>query len=55
MFLNLYVLLSKDLSGTELLGIAFTSLLGMLLIWDARGNRRPLNQRTRTRATNRPR
>jgi len=45
MFLNFYSVLSKDLSGTGLLAVAFASLLGMLLIWDARGNRE--NQRNK--------
>jgi hypothetical protein len=47
MFLNLYSLVSRDLSGTGMLAIAFASVLGTLLVWDARGNRRTLNQRNR--------
>lgn len=55
MFSNLYSLVSSDLSASGILGIAFAGFLGMMLIWDARGNRQPLNQRTRTSGTNKAR
>jgi len=56
MFINLYLLVTRDLSETGILGIAFASLLGTLLIWDARGNRQAtLNNRARTGAANRAR
>jgi hypothetical protein len=47
MFLNLFSLVSKDLSGTGVLAVAFASVLGTLLIWDARGNRQSLRQRNK--------
>jgi|KBSMisStandDraft_5_1062788.scaffolds.fasta_scaffold23675_4 hypothetical protein len=51
MFLHLYSLVASDLSGTGILGIVFAGILGMLLIWDARGNRQSLPQRTSDQRT----
>ncbi|HTM17461.1 MAG TPA: hypothetical protein VL135_11170 [Terracidiphilus sp.] len=47
MFLNLYLLVARDLSATGMLAVAFAGVLGMLLIWDARGNRQTLRQRNK--------
>jgi len=55
MFFNLYSFVSRDLSGTGVLGIAFAGILGMLLIRDARKNRETFQQRTPTSKTDRAR
>jgi hypothetical protein len=55
MFLNLYSLVSRDLSGTGILTVAFASVLGMLLIRDARADGQPLNQQTRNSRPNKSR
>lgn len=47
MLFNLYLLVSRDLSGTGMLGIMFASILGILLIWDARENGQILNQQNK--------
>ena len=52
MLLNLYLLVSKDLSGTGMLAVGFAGVLGTLLICDARGSRQNLNGQTRERRTN---
>ncbi len=47
MISNLYSMLARDVSGMGVLGIAFAGVLGMLLIWDARGTRETVRERER--------
>jgi len=42
---NLFLSVSRDLSGTRILGIMLASILGILLIWDARDMGETLKQR----------
>jgi hypothetical protein len=39
--------LSNSLSGTEALSIMLAGILGVLLIWDARRNGHPMNERNK--------
>jgi hypothetical protein len=45
MLFNLFSLVSRDLSGTGIVGITFAGVLGILLVWDARENGQTLNHR----------
>jgi hypothetical protein len=45
MLFNLFLSVSRDLSGTGILGIMLASILGILLIWDARDMGETLKQR----------
>ena len=47
MLVHLFSSVSSDLSGTGILGILFASVLGILLILDARQNGQPLKQRNK--------
>ncbi|WP_162601100.1 hypothetical protein [Occallatibacter savannae] len=47
MLIDLYLSVSRDLSGTGVMGLAFAGVLGMLLIWDARGGRERVRERKR--------
>jgi len=47
MLVNVYLLVSRDLSETGIVGIMFASALGILLIWDARKNDQRLKQRNK--------
>ena len=47
MLIDFYQAVSKDLSGSGVLGLVFAGVLGMLLIWDARGGRERVRERKR--------
>ena len=47
MLFNLVSSVSKNLSATGILGILFTGVLGILLIWDARETAQTLKQRNK--------
>jgi hypothetical protein len=47
MLFNLFLSVSRDLSGTGILGIMLAGILGVLLIWDARDTGQTLNQRNK--------
>lgn len=47
MLANLYLLVSKNLTGTGIVGIVFAGFLAILLIWDASQNGQRLDQRNK--------